>query len=195
MQVTEEERSQAKQICYGMIYGIGSASLGEQLGVVEEEASVFMHDFKSTYPGVKRFMDRTLTECRKNGFVTTLSGRRRYLPQITGSANQYARAAAERQAINTTVQGELMLNVKSFLEPVWELRTFSGSAADLVKSAMNDIDRKLFEAFPKCRTPLRPSKQTERSNAHEASEGAYFLLQMHDELIYEVNLTVVMLPC
>ena len=105
MQVTEEERSQAKQICYGMIYGIGSASLGEQLGVVEEEASVFMHDFKSTYPGVKRFMDRTLTECRKNGFVTTLSGRRRYLPQITGSANQYARAAAERQAINTTVQG------------------------------------------------------------------------------------------
>lgn len=88
-----------------MVYGIGAKSLGEQLGVVEEEASVFLSDFKSTYPGVKKFMDLTLTECKRLGYVQTLTGRRRYLPKITAGANQFAKAAAERQAINTTVQG------------------------------------------------------------------------------------------
>ena len=105
--MSEDDRAQAKQICYGMIYGIGTKSLGEQLGVVEEEASVFLSSFKSSYPGVKRFMDMTLTECRKKGFVETVSGRRRYLPKITGGMNQFAKAAAERQAINTTVQGAI----------------------------------------------------------------------------------------
>ena len=69
VQVSDDERQQAKQICYGMIYGIGSKSLGEQLGVVEEEASVFLSSFRETYPGVKRFMDATLTECREVFFV------------------------------------------------------------------------------------------------------------------------------
>lgn len=168
-EISEDERAQAKQICYGMIYGIGTASLGDQLGVVEEEASVFLHSFKSAYPGVKKFMDTTLTACKRVGFVSTMSGRRRYLPQITGGANQFARAAAERQAINTTIQG---------------------SAADLVKSAMNEIDRRLFEAFPRCQIPLRMSNWSEQKRNKvpndSPSEGAYFLLQMHDELIYEV---------
>ena len=103
--MTPEERQQAKQICYGMIYGIGTSSLAEQLDVVEEEAAVFISDFKSAYPGVKAFMEKTVEECRKSGFVQTMSGRRRYLPAITGSANHFARAAAERQAVNTTIQG------------------------------------------------------------------------------------------
>lgn len=88
-----------------MIYGIGTQSLGEQLGVVEQEASVFLSSFKSSYPGVKKFMDATLTECRKKGFVETMAGRRRYLPKITGGIASGGKAAAERQAINTTVQG------------------------------------------------------------------------------------------
>ena len=72
MQVSDDERQQAKQICYGMIYGIGSKSLGEQLGVVEQEASVFLSTFRETYPGVKRFMDATLTECREVLFIGIL---------------------------------------------------------------------------------------------------------------------------
>jgi DNA polymerase theta len=52
-----------------MIYGIGTKSLGEQLGVVEEEASVFLSSFRDTYPGIKRYMDATLTECRTRGYV------------------------------------------------------------------------------------------------------------------------------
>ena len=74
--------------------------------------------------------------------MKTLSGRRRYLPKITAGANMHARAAAERQAINTAVQG---------------------SAADLVKAAMNKIERRVAEVFPRCRVPLRPpSRKLER---------------------------------
>ena len=74
--------------------------------------------------------------------MKTLCGRRRYLPKITAGANMHARAAAERQAINTAVQG---------------------SAADLVKAAMNKIERRVAEVFPRCRVPLRPpSRKLER---------------------------------
>ena len=75
---------------------------------------------------------------RSRGFVKTLCGRRRYLPKITAGANMHARAAAERQAINTAVQG---------------------SAADLVKAAMNKIEGRVAEVFPLCRVPLRPSSR------------------------------------
>lgn len=60
-----------------MVYGIGTKALGEQLGVVEAEAANFLHDFKRAFPGVKSFMDGTLVECRKRGYVETLLGRRR----------------------------------------------------------------------------------------------------------------------
>ncbi len=161
-EVTADMRQEAKQICYGMIYGIGAKSLGEQLGVVEEEAAIFISSFRETYPGVKRYMDSVLTECKLKGYVRTLTGRRRYLPKITSGANQFAKAAAERQAINTTVQG---------------------SAADLVKTAMNDIARRLRMEFPNCERPLRPSMMAGQGREHR---GAYFILQLHDELIYEV---------
>jgi DNA polymerase theta len=97
----------------------------------------------------------------------TLSGRRRYLPKITAGATQYSRAAAERQAINTSVQG---------------------SAADLVKTAMNEIENRICAEFPQCALPLRPNREREGGSAKRQPGGAYFLLQMHDELIYEVRL-------
>lgn len=169
--INDDERQQAKQICYGMIYGIGVKSLGEQLGVVEEEASAFIHSFKATYPGIKDFMDKTLVECRQRGYVETMNGRRRYLPKVTNSANQFIKAAAERQAINTTIQG---------------------SAADLVKRAMNAINERLVNAFPGCDVPFRQSNCSTFASPKSVrlpltTNGGFFLLQMHDELIYEVS--------
>lgn len=165
-QVTSEERQQAKQICYGILYGIGVKALSEQLCVVEEEASAFMSTFKSTYPGVKKFIDETVLQCRKKGHVVTMGGRRRYLPNINASetGNGFARAAAERQAINSTVQG---------------------SAADLVKKAMVNIEHKLEQAFPDNKIPLKYRKND--LGREYIKEGAHFLLQLHDELIYEVS--------
>ena len=83
-----------------------------------------------TYSGVKKFIEKVVTDCKKNGYVTTLSGRRRYLPNINNSINTFAQSAAERQAINSTVQG---------------------SAADLVKKAMLNIQKKLHQKSPKCK--------------------------------------------
>ncbi|PNF33561.1 hypothetical protein B7P43_G17150, partial [Cryptotermes secundus] len=80
--VTTEQRQWAKQVCYGMIYGMGAKALGEQLQVEEREAAVFMDSFKNAYPGVKQFLLDTVAHCRKKGYAETLFGRRRYLPTI-----------------------------------------------------------------------------------------------------------------
>ena len=157
--VTDEQRQRAKQICYGIVYGMGAKALSQQLEVEEESAAEFMSSFKNSYPKVQSFIDDVLDGCRKSGYVETMGGRRRYLPDIRlkGDDYQFARGSAERQAVNTTVQG---------------------SAADLVKRSMLDIDRELRARFPN-QDPLRYAQQV-------LSGGAAMVLQLHDELIYEV---------
>lgn len=184
--VTDVQRQQAKQICYGIIYGIGAKSLGEQLKVNEDDASVFIEKFKARFSGIRKYLKTTVDSCRKDGYVMTVTKRRRYLPGIN-STNVHARSQAERQAVNTTVQG---------------------SAADLVKMAMINIDQRLGEMFPASRTTLRHkivdrvevnatprrrstriSAQTprKRTSSHPSIKGAFVVLQLHDELILEVS--------
>ncbi|XP_076077115.1 DNA polymerase theta-like isoform X2 [Mytilus galloprovincialis] len=169
-EVTAVERQQAKQVCYGMIYGIGAKALGQQLEVDENDAAVFIETFKAKYPSMRTYLRTTVEYCRDKGYVQTMTGRRRYLPSIT-STQPYSRAHAERQAVNTTVQG---------------------SAADLVKTAMNCIDVKLKEVFPQS-AYTHSHKFIERRNVRSRSKsttmklsGGYLVLQLHDELIYEV---------
>lgn len=157
--VTDQQRQEAKQVCYGMIYGIGPKALGEQLGVSDDQASQFMESFKCRYPAVRQFISRTVQRCREVGHVTTLLGRKRFLPSIH-STNIHARSQAERQAVNTTIQG---------------------SAADLVKTAMVNVDRKIGELYGASATCLLPGSDTARQHA------AYLVLQLHDELLYEVR--------
>ncbi|XP_074663190.1 DNA polymerase theta-like [Tubulanus polymorphus] len=172
-EVTAEERQQAKQICYGMIYGIGPKALGEQLQVDLEEAAQFIETFKAKYTGMRSYLRDTVNKCRDVGYVQTLLGRKRYLPAIKDT-NPHARAHAERQAVNTTVQG---------------------SAADMVKKAMINIDDELQRVFPNCRyshthKSNNPSSDSLRRHSRRLSNhhlsGAFFILQLHDELIYEV---------
>ncbi|XP_045135227.1 DNA polymerase theta-like [Portunus trituberculatus] len=160
-EVTPEQRQQAKQVCYGMIYGMGARALGEQLGIEEEEAYILMEQFKSSFPGLQRFAKTTVETARCNGYVTTLLGRRRYLPAITSTCHQ-SRAQSERQAVNTAIQG---------------------SAADLVKKAMVEIQMVLRETFPTAPTCLNASVLC---TCQEMSRGAHLVLNLHDELMYEV---------
>ena len=155
--VTATQRQHAKQICYGIIYGIGAKALGEQLNVSEEDAAVYMEQFKDKYSGIKSYIRKTIDDARINGFVKTLGGRKRLLPAIN-SSNSHAKAQAERQAVNTTVQG---------------------SAADLVKIAMNSIDDQLNKSFGSSCLMKRKEGGVQR--------GAFLVLQLHDELLYEVN--------
>ncbi|KAJ8727413.1 hypothetical protein PYW07_001532 [Mythimna separata] len=141
-EVDDDLRQKAKQLCYGIIYGMGNKTLGQVLDVSEMEAAVFMDSFYKTYPAVRVFTRSVIDECRAKGYVETLTKRRRYLPEIKSIVGA-KKSAAERQAVNTTIQG---------------------SAADIAKAAMCSIDSRTDRLEPKPR----------------------LILQMHDELIYEV---------
>jgi DNA polymerase I-like protein with 3'-5' exonuclease and polymerase domains len=105
--VTDSERQASKQVVYGIIYGIGTASLARQLGVSEEEADRLMTSFVDKYPGIKRFMRSQVDGVRESGKVVTLSGRCRQLPGIN-SDSVSDRGQAERQAVHTAVQGTVV---------------------------------------------------------------------------------------
>uniref|UniRef100_A0A803XYR8 DNA polymerase theta n=1 Tax=Meleagris gallopavo TaxID=9103 RepID=A0A803XYR8_MELGA len=171
--VGDSTRQQAKQICYGIIYGIGAKSLGEQMGIDDNEAANYIESFKSRYTGIQKFLQEIVRNCRRDGFVQTILGRRRYLPAIRDS-NPYSKAHAERQAVNTAVQG---------------------SAADIVKTATVNIQRCLEALFSVSKSHGHRENSFQRDKTgiltfslemlHPIS-GGFFILQLHDELLYEV---------
>lgn len=120
-EVTSEMRDTAKRVNFGIIYGISAYGLAKDLGVGQEKAQDFIDAYFLRYPKVRNLCDAQIKKARKDGFVTTILGRRRYLPQIN-SSNNSLRQFAERQAINAPVQG---------------------SAADLIKLAMINIQSEL----------------------------------------------------
>ncbi len=122
--VQPEMRRQAKAVNFGVVYGISAFGLARNLGIARGEAQAFIDAYFATYPGVRRWLDATVEQAREQGYVTTLLGRRRYLPELR-SADVATRRGAERAAINTPVQG---------------------SAADIIKLAMVRLDQALHTA-------------------------------------------------
>ena len=118
--VTDDQRRKAKTANFGMIYGISAFGLSERLQIPRSEAKQLIEGYFETFPGVRRFMDQSIEMAKEKGFVTTLFGRRRMLPDIT-SRNAVVRGYAERNAINAPIQG---------------------TAADIIKIAMNRIYRR-----------------------------------------------------
>ena len=121
LQVTPQMRRQAKVVNFGIVYGISSYGLSRDLGISEKEAEEYINKYFNRYPKVKEYIEKTLERARKNHYVTTLTGRRRYLPDIN-SSNRRRREFAERTAINSPIQG---------------------GAADLIKIAMINLYRRL----------------------------------------------------
>lgn len=122
-QVTPEQRRKAKTANFGIIYGISPFGLSQRLKISRKEASALISGYFSVFPGIRQYMNRMIEETRKKGYVTTLYNRRRYLPDIH-SANATVRGFAERNAINTPIQG---------------------TAADIIKIAMVNIYRRFKE--------------------------------------------------
>jgi DNA polymerase-1 len=120
-EVTEKQREMAKRVNFGIIYGLTSYGLSRDLGISVEEAQRFIDAYFLRYPKVQEYIQKQIKKAQKEGFVTTLLGRRRYIPQINDK-NQGVRQFAQRQAVNTPIQG---------------------SASDLIKLAMVQISRKL----------------------------------------------------
>lgn len=141
-EVTPELRRQAKTINFGLIYGMGPQRLAEELQIPLSEAEGILERYFARYPGVRRYQEEVIRSAEERGYVTTILHRKRWIPGIR-SPDRRERAQAERMAINTPIQG---------------------SAADLMKLAMIELDRLLKERSPRSR----------------------ILLQVHDELLIEV---------
>lgn len=139
--VTPEMRRTAKTINFGVIYGMSAFRLANDLGISRTQAAEFIENYDRLYSAITQFKAETISSAEKKGFVTTIFGRRRPIANIN-SRNKLEKSGAERIAINTPVQG---------------------SAADIVKKAMLDVNRAL----------------------KEKNNGARLLLQVHDELIFE----------
>lgn len=122
-QVTPDQRRNAKTANFGIIYGISAFGLSERLGIPRGEAKQLIDNYFKSYPGVREYLDRCVSEARERGYVTTVMGRKRFLPEIN-SRNAVVRGYAERNAVNAPLQG---------------------SAADIIKRAMIDIWRELRE--------------------------------------------------
>jgi DNA polymerase-1 len=131
--VTPEMRREAKTINFGIIYGQQAFGLSRQLGIDRKKAQAYIDQYFKQYAGVKAFIDRTLEEARQTGYVTTLLGRRRALPEL-GSKNFQARAMAERMAVNTPLQG---------------------TAADMIKKAMLAVHQALKKGPGRARMILQ----------------------------------------
>ena len=140
-EVTKQQRGRAKTVNFGIIYGQSAFGLSRQTGMPVAEARRFIERYFQRYPRIRGFLDECIKHARRHGYVKTILGRRREIRDIN-SRNQTARGAAERFAVNTVVQG---------------------SAADMIKVAMINIDRRIREEN-------RPSRM---------------LIQVHDELVFE----------
>ncbi|MDP2858562.1 MAG: DNA polymerase I [Bacillota bacterium] len=140
--VNAEMRRAAKAVNFGIVYGISGFGLSRNLHIPRDQAEAYIQGYFARYPGVKQWIDATIEQARKDGYVTTMLGRRRYLPDLH-SRNRPLRQFAERTAMNTPIQG---------------------TAADLIKLAMVRIDREIQRIASK----------------------AVMVLQVHDELIFEV---------
>lgn len=141
-QVTTEMRSRVKQFSYGIAYGMSAFGVSQRLGIEVSQAKDFIDAYYAQFPKVKAFLDSQVEQAKIDGYTTTLFGRRRYLPELK-SANFRMRAVGERMALNAPIQG---------------------TAADIMKKAMIDVDRRLRDE------PV-----------------ARMLLTVHDELVFEVS--------
>lgn len=123
LMVTDLMRSRAKAVNFGIVYGIGAFSLAKDIGVSRSEADSYIKGYMATYPGVAKYMDDVIAKARKDGYVSTLFGRRRFLPELA-SSNKNLQAFGERVARNMPVQG---------------------TAADIIKIAMVRVAKRIKE--------------------------------------------------
>ncbi len=140
--ITRDMRRAAKTVVFGIVYGISPFGLSQNIGVSQAEAKKYIETFFERFAAVKALMDRNIAEAKQKGYTTTILGRRRPIPELQ-SGDPVQRGFGERMAVNSPIQG---------------------SAADVIKVAMINVNRRLHEALPQTK----------------------MILQVHDELIFEV---------
>ena len=132
-EVTPQQRRNAKAVNFGIVYGISSFGLSQDLSITRKEAAKYIDDYFATYPGIKTFLDHAVTHAKEEGYVVTLFGRRRPVPELS-SSNFMQRSFGERVAMNSPIQG---------------------AAADIIKIAMIRVNQKLKKQKMKSRLVLQ----------------------------------------
>ena len=164
-EVTKEMRYAAKEVNFGVLYGMGSYGLSWRAGISQAEARDFIHKYFEAFSGVREYIDKTLAFTKKEGYCETLFGRRRYLPELNAS-NFQLRSAAERMAINHPIQG---------------------TAADLIKLAMIEVSKRIQASFCHPRGNGDPDTKPLDSRFGGNDNCPKMLLQVHDEIVLEVK--------
>lgn len=136
--VTPQLRSSAKAVNFGIVYGIGAFSLSKDIGVSVKEADAFIKSYLDSFPGVKSYMDRTVAFGTDHGYVTTLYGRRRPLPELA-SSNRNVHALGERLALNTPIQGTAADIIKLAMIGVWRRLRAEGLKARLILQVHDEL--------------------------------------------------------
>ncbi len=169
-EVTPDMRKRAKAVNFGILYGIGAFSLSDDLGVSRAQAQEFIDRYLASYPGIDAYLQAIILEAYDNGYVTTLFGRRRYIPELAGT-NKIQKKFGERVAMNSPIQG---------------------TAADVIKLAMVRVYRKLRESGLDARLILQVHDELLLEAHSSCAEEARRLLreEMEHAVSYSVPLTV-----
>ena len=150
--VSDDQRARAKAVNFGIIYGLSAFGLANQLGIASAEAKETIDTYFERYAGVRRFIDATIESARSEGFVRTLLGRTRALPDLA-SRNRALRQAAERMAVNTVIQGTAADLIKRAMLAVEELVSQTGSGARLVLQVHDELVLEVPRSEVKALTP------------------------------------------
>ncbi len=137
-QVTPEKRRDAKAVNFGLVYGISSFGLSQDLGIGRKEAEKYIEDYFITYPGVKRFLDNTVKDAVSSGYVTTMYGRRRPIPELKNS-NYMIRSFGERVAMNSPIQGTAADIMKIAMIRVYKALLDSGLDAKILVQVHDEL--------------------------------------------------------
>jgi len=137
-QVTSEMRARAKTINFGTIYGQGPFALARQLGITQEEARAFIQEYFTRFAGVRAWLDRTVVEAREKGYVETLFGRRRYVPELK-DRNYNIRAFGERTATNSPLQGSAADLIKIAMVRIAAALTAGGLASRMILQVHDEL--------------------------------------------------------
>ena len=169
-EVTKEDRSRAKAVNFGIIYGMSGFGLAQDIHVPRAEAEKYIQEYFEKHPKVKSYLDESVKSAKTDGYSETLLGRRRYIPEIT-SSNYMVRQLGERLAMNSPIQG---------------------SAADIIKIAMRDVFRELKEKKLKSALVLQIHDELIIETAEEEKQVVEELLRRNMEHAMElaVKLTV-----
>lgn len=154
-QVTDLQRRNAKAVNFGIVYGISSFGLSQDLSITRKEASEYIEQYFATYPGVKNFLDKSVADAKKKGYVTTLFGRRRPVPELA-SGNFMQRSFGERVAMNSPIQG---------------------TAADVIKIAMIRVHKRIKKENLKSRLILQVHDELLIETVKEEAERVRSILE------------------